>query len=438
MNINHNQVFMVQKGNSFIIINRLNSRWAVTNRLGFELLKNYDNLTSEENNLLEPFFRDKILTNESERNAVCPPHPSLFVLHSTDDCSLFCDYCYAGSGKSRKKMSPETGKKVIDRVVEFNPSIQIGIEFHGGEPTMNLDLISSVLEYGDRFSLKNGRKMFRYTVQSNGINFTEDFFDLLKRRDFNLGISLDGPREYHDLNRKYASGRGSFDDVFSTIQELQLRKIGFGTICVVKDPSVLACYPDFMVRYNISSVKFNPYFNQGRAKDFQLDVGSYSMGMLGLFDRLVELNNIGGRYNVSDLSILVRNLIREKRDYMCMRFPCGAGSSMLSVGVSGEVYPCEEMNGNNNLVLGNIFNESINEIINKPLNLIIKRRRLEDISECRDCFASNYCLVSCANRSYSISKDFNTRTTLCEYYKYVIPEIMLRIYKDPSVIKCLM
>ncbi|MDP2947666.1 MAG: hypothetical protein Q8N88_06140, partial [Nanoarchaeota archaeon] len=67
-----------------------------------------------------------------------------------------------------------------------------------------------------------------------------------------MGISLDGPKQFHDAHRKNASGEGSFERVIGTTKNLNLHEIKFGTICVVTDPNVLDYYPNFTIENNLS------------------------------------------------------------------------------------------------------------------------------------------------------------------------------------------
>lgn len=93
------------------------------------------------------------------------------------------------------------------------------------------------------------------------------------------------------------------------------------------------------------------------------------------------------------------------------------------------------MSGNPELVIGNINDSGIEEMLSSEQNRNVTERKLEDIEDCPDCFAVEACAVNCANRSYSKSKDFYSKISLCEYYKDIIPKMMWKIYEDPGIIK---
>ncbi|MDP2947667.1 MAG: hypothetical protein Q8N88_06145 [Nanoarchaeota archaeon] len=80
-------------------------------------------------------------------------------------------------------MSNETARKTVDRIVELKPASPVKLEFHGGEPTSNSDLIVSTVDYANRFS-QNGKPLFSYSIQSNGVFIPELLIDLFKREIF--------------------------------------------------------------------------------------------------------------------------------------------------------------------------------------------------------------------------------------------------------------
>lgn len=424
-----------------LIINPNGFRWAVISKKALRSLKSS---LKENSELASQLKNDGIISDQFSHQEMikCNRNKplSIVVLHTTNRCSLDCNYCYSDANSSSKEMSLGTAQKTIERIAEFGSS-PMKLEFHGGEPTLRPDFIYEVIKYGNKFRL-NDIPLLKYSIQTNGVNISGYLMDIFRENTFSVGISLDGPEEFHNKNRIYPSGKGSFEDVIKTIQNLNSKGVDFSTTCVVSDPSVLDYYPEFMIKNNIRSVKFNPYFEgQGRAHSHEMSEEMqirYSEKMLALADRLVELNSSGKRkYSVGNLSVLIKNIISPKRDYMCLRFPCGAGISMLGIGVDGEVYSCEEMNGNPALVIGNIYERSISEMLSGERNLKVSSRRLEDIADCGECFAVEVCNVNCANKSYQKSKNLNSKTSMCEYYKNVIPGLMWKIYNNPEIIKCL-
>ena len=153
-----------------------------------------------------------------------------FTLNVTQNCNLRCRYCaYSGEYDyfrvhSPKRMNFETAKKgidvyfsLIDEGRKYNPNRKPSVGFYGGEPLLEFPLIKSCVEY-----IKNSYgDHIAYTITTNGTLLDEKKIDYLLKNDFSLIISLDGPKDEHDRNRAYPSGRGSFDDVMGNIETLK-------------------------------------------------------------------------------------------------------------------------------------------------------------------------------------------------------------------------
>jgi uncharacterized protein len=427
-----------------LVLNPKGFKWAIVSDNGYDSLISYINGKKDyDKKIISKFKSDKILNQncndcylEKENRK---KNLAIVVLHTTDRCSLDCKYCYTNANKSKEDMPLEISKKTIDRIVEYEPIGKITLEFHGGEPTLRPEFIESTVGYANQFKIK-GKSIFRYSIQTNAINIFDTFLNFLKDNNFAVGVSLDGPKDFHNKNRIYPSGKGSFDDVIKTISRMKNIELDFSTICVVNDPKVLNYYPGLMIEHGIKRVKFNPYFEgQGRAKDLEMPNKKqveFAEEMLKLSDRLVKSNSKNeDKLSVGNLSLLIKNLISDRRGYMCMRFPCGAGISMIGIDTNGDVYSCEEMNGNKELVIGNVNNSNIETFLTSDKNKKITERKIEQIGDCADCFAVDVCAVNCANKSYAKSKDFYSKTASCQYYKTIIPELLWKIYKNPEIIK---
>lgn len=176
-------------------------------------------------------------------NAAPPPLYS-FLLKIASRCNLNCTYCYvynAGDTSWRERpkfMSPEvvrlTAKRIADHVSTHHLS-EIAIVFHGGEPLLagprRIDQIATVLTEAIPCRVNFG-------MQTNATLLTPKVLEVLERHRISVGISLDGPAQANDLNRRFHNGRGSYDAVRDGIRLLQSRPEWsslFGGILVVLD-----------------------------------------------------------------------------------------------------------------------------------------------------------------------------------------------------------
>lgn len=149
------------------------------------------------------------------------------TLNVTEDCNFRCRYCiYSDQYKntrchSKSYMSSDIAMKAIDRYFSlledgrwYNPSRKPSIGFYGGEPLLNFDLIKNAVEHIERtyndFSVN-------YNMTTNGSLMNKEKAEWLMQHGFKLSISLDGPKEEHNRNRIYSSGKGTFDDVMKNV-----------------------------------------------------------------------------------------------------------------------------------------------------------------------------------------------------------------------------
>lgn len=116
-------------------------------------------------------------------------------------------------------MSRETAHKVIERAYEEGPSYCV-FGFQGGEPALaGLSFFRDFAAYA-RERRPEGTEL-AFTMQTNGLELEDDFLDFLKKEQFLVGVSLDGPKRIHDRNRTLGNQEGTFLQVMDTIKRMQ-------------------------------------------------------------------------------------------------------------------------------------------------------------------------------------------------------------------------
>ena len=148
-------------------------------------------------------------------------------LHIAHDCNLACKYCFAEEGEyhgRRALMSFEVGKKALDFLVANSGSRRnLEVDFFGGEPLMNWQVVQELVSYGRSLEEKNGKK-FRFTMTTNGVLLDEEKMEYLNREMSNVVLSIDGRPEVHDFMRPFPSGAGSYDKILPKFQEFARRR----------------------------------------------------------------------------------------------------------------------------------------------------------------------------------------------------------------------
>ena len=212
------------------------------------------------------------------------------ALQVTQGCNLRCKYCsYSGKYDNRvhgnKRMSKEIAFSAIDFVL--NHSIdrdKIYLGFYGGEPLLEFGLIKDCVEYAKR---KCVGKKISFNMTSNTTLINDDIIDFLYDNKFGLTISLDGDRQAHDKNRRFASnGLGSFDTVIRNLKR------------------IMELHPDYLELIHINSVidpatdfdSTNRFFTDNNVvKDFYIQANLiseyYRKGEVETDDRYLVLND---------------------------------------------------------------------------------------------------------------------------------------------------
>lgn len=212
--------------------------------------------------VFQKYQKMKLLQDNIVKELAHPEQPFLshhlnhriqnLILQVTQRCNLRCSYCaYSGLYYNRdhenKDMSFETAQKAIDFMLQRSDEIdKVVCSFYGGEPLLKLDLIKQCVNY---VLEKREKERVIFNITTNGTLLTPETAAFLASHDFSILISLDGSKKEHDVNRTYANGRGSFDDVMKNVRHIIER------------------YPDFAANIMFNAV-LNPHNDYGKVKRF--------------------------------------------------------------------------------------------------------------------------------------------------------------------------
>lgn len=204
-------------------------------------------------------------TSENEvRNNLYPDRGvvqnKLVILQPTNFCNIDCKYCYLPDRKSYNLMQPQTIDRVAQALFE-SPYIseKLSVVWHAGEPlTAPVSFYEDAIERFNRFNT-NGLDI-SWGIQTNGTLINQKWCDFFKRNSIEVGVSIDGPEEFHDRNRVDRRGHGTYSKVMRGINLLQENDINHGILMVIdkygmQSPDQLW---DFFVKNRISSIGFNP------------------------------------------------------------------------------------------------------------------------------------------------------------------------------------
>ncbi len=361
--------------------------------------------------------------NSSTIKALC--------LHVAHTCNLNCSYCFASQGKykgDRALMSFEVGKRAFDFLIEHSQGRRnLEVDFFGGEPLMNLDVVKQLVEYA-RSIEKQHNKNFRFTLTTNGVLLNDEINEFLNKEMSNVVLSLDGRKEVHDHFRKDYSGRGSYDLILPKFKRLVESRGG----------------KDYYVRGTFT------HNNIDFTKDIlhMADLGFTELSM----EPVVCPPNDPYALTKEDLPILKEQyeiLAKEmlKRDSQGKGFTfyhymldlengpciykritgCGSGTEYMAVTPWGELYPCHQFVGDQAFSIGNVFDGLLHPEVQDKFRSCNAYSR----PECKDCWAKMYCSGGCAANSYHSTGNVNGVYEYgCELFKKRIEcAVMIKVAK---------
>ena len=152
-------------------------------------------------------------------------------------CNLNCEYCFYLEKKAlfgpgeQYRMSDAVLAAFMNNYVDSQPTPEVAFVWQGGEPTLlGIDFFKRVVDLQRPF---RGLKQISNAIQTNGTLLTDEWCSFLKKNNFMVGISLDGPKEIHDRYRRDRAGNGSFDKVMRGLKLLQKHGVDYNVLASV-------------------------------------------------------------------------------------------------------------------------------------------------------------------------------------------------------------
>ena len=357
----------------------------------------------------------------SKDNNIAPkikPTLKAMCLNVAHDCNLACQYCFASQGDYKAKrslMSVETGKKALDFVLQNSGARKnLEVDFFGGEPLMNFDVVRELVQYGREEEIKHG-KNFRFTITTNAVLLDEEKMAFINRHFDNIVLSLDGRKTVNDKIRKTLSGKGSYDLIIPKMKQAVESR---------KDKS-------YFIRGTFTGE------NLDFAKDVEhmRDIGFTKLSMEPVVTdpgnpleiRASDLETVKKEYE--NLYYLYKESMGTEKDFNFFHFEmdlengpcvykrisgCGAGNEYIAITPEGHIYPCHQFVGDTDFILGDLETG----ILRKDIQDVFYSSNVMEKEDCKECWAKYFCSGGCHANAYNFNKDFLKPYTIgCEMEK---------------------
>lgn len=342
----------------------------------------------------------------------------------TEDCNLACKYCYMTGKNKTNKMTFEIAKTAVDYILNnrdvFNEDSVIW-EFIGGEPFLEIELIDQISDYIKLQMYLLDHPWFgnyRFSFSSNGLLYTSlKVQDYIKknRGNISIGLSVDGNKIKHDLQRVKPDGSGSYDDVMKSVP-LWIKQFPSASTKATFSHDDLPYLKDSIIslwELGIKLVSANVVFENVW---YEGDDIIFENQLKELADYVIE-NDLWREYSVRFFNPEIGFPLSEEdiwRNY------CGAGK-MLAIDCKGKFFPCVrfyEMSLNNRkaISIGDIHSGINHDKIRPFLALTLKHQSTE---ECLKCDVASGC-AWCQGCNYDMASTdtiYERTTYLCKIHK---------------------
>lgn len=330
------------------------------------------------------------------------------TLEINQKCNLKCRYCYLGD-KSGAQMTRETAYKSIDLGVskaKKHRDQKLGIDFVGGEPTIDYEFIKDIVEYCNEECRKKGIEK-EFMITTNAFFLNKEMIDFFIDNKFSLKISLDGTKEVNDRNRLVIGGGSSYDKVVDKLPllkyyENKTKKYIQVTNVITKENykeyynSLVHLTRDLGLKFIDTSIDLYVPWTYDEYK--VLEACIYKS-----FDYFVESYNNNNGFIWSFINSAEYLLTKRSRVYSC-----GAGVISLYIRSNGGCYPCPgcfKENARIGSIIEGLNDKKIDEF--KYINQINNPR-------CQNCDIYSYCNVkSCLMMNLQINNDIHKPVEMC-------------------------
>jgi uncharacterized protein len=369
-------------------------------------------------------------------------------------CNQRCHYCHASSQPTEAEhwdMSPETAINVVHKIMA-SPSELIKIEFQGGEPLLNFEVVKTIVREAKRLNRKK-QKNLSLVLCTNLTLMDEATLAYCKKEGIGLSSSLDGPREIHDRHRVMRTGEGSYDRFMENLK-LAREVLGDDGVCPLMTATRegLSHFNEIIDEYaahrfeGIFLRHVNPYgYAQSdehrQSFDYPMEdfVEAYKKALL----HIIELNLAGIPLVEGYACILLSRILTPfATGFVDLQSPTGAGINGVIYDYNGDVYPCDEARmlakmGDRRFYLGNVNRDSYLDIFTSPvLQELIEVSCVETLPGCHSCPLQPFC-GSDPVRNYAIQGNLvghRPTSDFCRKHKAII-EFLLELIDqdDPGV-----
>ena len=364
-----------------------------------------------------------------------PPGFHLLAKPSGSTCNIDCAYCFFLSKEAlypndKNRMSEATLDAYIRQLLESHRTPEVTVAWQGGEPTlMKLEFFERAVELVEKY--RRPGQAVQQTFQTNGLLLDDAWCAFFKKHNFLVGLSVDGPRELHDVYRRDRRGQGTFDLVMRGWRHLRDHGVDFNILCTVNAANQdhgRAIYRFFRDELGAKWMQFIPIVERATAETIDIANMGWSdrpgPGKRLLYTQtgnLVTKRTVGGeqygrflidifeewvRRDVGQIYVQLFDVTLEAyfgRHLLCIHAPtCGYGPALEH---NGDLYTCDHF-VEPGQKLGNIHATPMAELVASPQMRKFGNDKRDTLTQqCQRCEVRFLCNGGCPKDRFALSRD---------------------------------
>jgi uncharacterized protein len=380
------------------------------------------------------------------RNA--PPAFHVLIKPTGAICNLDCKYCFFLSKEmlyrgSRFQMADDLLETYLKQLLESHRAPEVSVAWQGGEPTlMGLDFFKRSVELVDK--LKRPGQQIQYTIQTNGTQLDDEWCTFFKQNNFLVGLSVDGPKNLHDVYRVNKGGAGSFDQVMRGLEFLKKYQVDFNILCTVHAANQeypLQVYRFFRDELGAQFIQFIPiieranasmlpianegwserpggnrplYVNEGNLVTARsVDAQAYGKFLIAIFDEWVKADV--GKIYIQHFDSALANWVGVPGAVCIFAETCGHAVALEH---NGDLYACDHF-VEPKYKLGNIRETHLIQLLASPQQIKFGQDKKNTLPRyCRECEVRFACHGECPKNRFIKTPDGEDGLNyLCAGYK---------------------
>jgi uncharacterized protein len=397
----------------------------------------------------KPLKIPRITTNSAQIR----PGFHLLVKPTGAACNLDCKYCFFLSKEllypdSQFRMTDELLRSYIRQQLEVQSMPEISINWQGGEPTlMGLDFYQRSVEYVEKYKRPDQKVL--YTIQTNGTKIDHAWAIFLKQHNFLVGLSVDGPKQFHNAFRVNKGGQGSFDQVMKGYELLIENGVEVNLLCTVNAANAdypLEVYHFFRDELKSQYIQFIPIIERvtdetitlanlgwsehsGSSRPLYTQAGDkvtersvkpeqYGRFLISIFDEWIQ-RDVGNVF-VQSFDVALANWLGQPS--LCI-FQRTCGESLV-LEHNGDLYSCDHF-VEPAFLLGNIRKTHLIDLISSDQQVKFGQDKYDSLPQyCRGCEVLFACYGECPRNRFIHTPDGESNLNyLCAGYKLFFAHI---------------